>query len=228
MKKILAGCLVVAVIAMIGLGVAMFYAYRMARPMIDSAAGFVAAANEIARLRDHVANKSDYTPPAGGELTPAQVDRFMAVQARVSDALKTRWAEIEAKSEELRKHSAQGHQSEPGHKDVTLSELRDMLSSIGSIWIEGRRVQVNALNIHKFSDDEYSWVRLRVWEAAGMELAGSIDMSAIEDLARQGAGQANVELPEVPPAQVPEANIRLVKPHMAKLKAWMPMAVFGL
>jgi hypothetical protein len=206
----------------IGLGVAVFYAYRMAKPMIDSATNYMAAANEVARLGDLVANKSDYTPPTGGELTAAQVDRFMAVQARVSDELKGRWAEIEAKSEEFRKRSEQGT------KEVTLSELRDMLSSIGSIWIEGRRVQVNALNIHKFSEDEYSWVRLRVWEAAGMELAGSIDMSAIEDLARQGAGQANVELPEVPPAQVPEANIRLVKPHMAKLKAWMPMAVFGL
>jgi hypothetical protein len=222
MKKILAGCLVVAVIAMIGLGVAVFYAYRMAKPMLDSAANYMAAANEVARLGDLVANKSSYTPPAGGELSAAQVDRFMAVQARVGDELKGRWAEIEAKSEEFRQRSEQGK------KDVTLSELRDMLSSIGSIWIEGRRVQVNALNIHRFSDDEYSWVRLRVWEAAGMELAGTIDMSAIEDLARQGAGQANMELPKVPPAQVPEANIRLVKPHMAKLKAWMPMAVFGL
>ena len=221
MKKILAGCLVVAVIAMIGLGVAMFYAYRMAKPMLDSAAGYMATANEVARLGDLVANKSSYTPPASGELTAAQVDRFMAVQARVSGELKNRWAEVETRSAEFRKRSED-------KKDVTLTDLRDMLSTIGSAWIDGRREQVNALNVHKFSDDEYAWVRRRVYEAAGVEMAGSIDLSAFEDLARQGAEKTNLELPELPPAEVPEANIRLVKPHLAKLKAWMPMAVLGL
>jgi len=221
MKKILTGCLIVAVIAMIGLSVAAFYAYRMAKPMLDSAAGYMAAANEVARLGDRVANKTDYTPPAGGELTAAQVDRFMAVQARVSGALKDRWAEIETRSAEFRKRSQD-------HKDVTLSDLQNMLSTIGSVWIDGRREQVNALNIHKFSDDEYAWVRRRVWEAAGVEMAGSIDMSAFGDLARQGAQNTHLDLPELPPAEVPEANIRLVKPHLAKLKGWMPMAVLGL
>lgn len=221
MKKILAGCLIVAVIAMVGLGVAMFYAYRMARPMIDSAATYMAAADEVARLGERVANKSDYTPPASGELTAAQVDRFMAVQARVSDDLKDRWKEVESRSAEFRKRSQE-------RKDVTLTDLRDMLSSIGSIWIDGRREQVNALNVQKFSDDEYAWVRRRVWEAAGVEMAGSFDMSAIEDLARQGAQKTNLDLPDLPPVEVPEANIRLVKPHLAKLKEWMPMAVLGL
>ena len=221
MKKILAGCLIVAVIAMIGFGIAGFYAYRMAKPMLDSAASYVATANEVAKLGDLVANKSTYTPPAGGELTAAQVDRFMAVQARVSDELKDRWKEVESRSADFRKRSQD-------QKDVTLTDLRDMLSSIGSIWIDGRREQVNALNIHKFSDDEYAWVRRRVWEAAGIEMAGSIDMSAIEGLARQGAEKTNLDLPDLPSAEVPEANIRLVKPHLAKLKGWMPMAVLGL
>ena len=222
MKKILTGCLIVAVVALVGLGVALFYAYRMAKPMIDSALTYMETAEEAARLGDRVANRAPYVPPANGELTAAQVDRFMAVQARVSDELKDRWTEIETKSAEFRERS------KAGQKETTLADLRDMLSSIGSIWIDGRRVQVNALNIHKFSDAEYAWVRRRVYEAAGMEIAGGIDMSAIEDLARQGAQKTNLELPEIPPAQVPAANISLVKPHLAKLKGWMPMAVLGL
>jgi hypothetical protein len=222
MKKILTGCLIVAVLALAGLGVALFYAYRMAKPMIDSALTYMETANEVARLGDGLANRAPYIPPANGELTAAQVDRFMAVQARVSDELKDRWTEIETKSAEFRERS------KAGQKDVTLADLRSMLSSIGGIWIDGRRVQVNALNIHKFSDAEYAWVRLRVYEAAGMEIAGGIDMSTIEDLARQGAQKGNFELPDIPPAQVPEANITLVRPHLAKLKGWMPMAVLGL
>ena len=41
MKKLLTGCLIVLVIAMIGFGVAGYYAYRFARPMIESAGDYV-------------------------------------------------------------------------------------------------------------------------------------------------------------------------------------------
>ena len=94
-KKILAGCLIVAVIAMIGFGVAGFYAYRAARPMIESAGDYMERAREMARLGERVANRAPYMPPANGELTPAQVERFLAVQTRVRDELGERWSEIE-------------------------------------------------------------------------------------------------------------------------------------
>ena len=82
MKKILTGCLIVAVIAMIGFGVAGYYAYRIARPMIENAGDYLARAREISRLGDRVTNKAPYVPPKDGELTQAQVDRFIAVQTR--------------------------------------------------------------------------------------------------------------------------------------------------
>ena len=37
MKKVLAGCLVVVLIGVVALGLALFYGYRAARPMFDSA-----------------------------------------------------------------------------------------------------------------------------------------------------------------------------------------------
>jgi hypothetical protein len=89
-------------------------------------------------------------------------------------------------------------------------------------------VQVNALNVHKFSDDEYSWVRRRVYEAAGVELARGIDMSRIEEIARSGAQRSGMNIPDIPTPELPQTNIRLVKPHVAKLKEWLPMAVLGL
>jgi len=84
------------------------------------------------------------------------------------------------------------------------------------------------LNIHKFSDAEYAWVRRRVYEAAGVHLAGGIDMSAIEDVARDSARKSNLKLPDMPPLEIPDVNVRLVKPHVSKLKEWLPMAVLGL
>jgi hypothetical protein len=61
-----------------------------------------------------------------------------------------------------------------------------------------------------------------------VQLAHGIDMSRIEDIARSGAQKSGMNIPDIPRPDVPQANIRLVKPHVAKLKEWMPMAVLGL
>ena len=222
MKKLLGGCLIVAVIAIIGLGVAGYYAYRAAKPMIDSAGDYVARAREMVSIGNRITNKAPFVPPVTGELTASQVDRFIAVQGRVRSDMGERWDEIEAKSAEIQRRT------ENNKADLSLSEVTSVFSDLANIYIEARKVQVNALNVHKFSDDEYSWVRRRVYEAAGVQLAHGIDMSRIEDIARSGAQQSGMNLPEMPMPEVPQANMRLVKPHVAKLKEWVPMAVLGL
>lgn len=222
MKKIIGGCLVVLVIAVVGFGIAGFYAYRAARPMFDGAADYVSRARELATLRDQVRNQNAYEPPANGQLTSAQVDRFLAVQTRVRSELGDRWTEFEKTAETL-KQKASGNRS-----DWTFSDLSGLFSDFTGVYLEARKVHVNALNVHKFSDDEFSWVRLRVYEAAGMQLAGSIDTSAIEEMAREGAQKTGVSLPDMPRPEVPAANITLVTPHAAKLKEWLPMAMLGL
>jgi hypothetical protein len=221
MKKILTGCLIVLVIAMIGFGVAGYYAYRFARPMIESAGDYVSRAGELSQLGDRVANKATYVPPQNGELTAAQVERFVAVQGRVRSELDNRWTDIEAKSAEIRKKTE-------GNETLSFADVRTIFSDFANIYIEARRAQVGALNIHKFSDEEYTWVKRRVYEAAGMEVASGLDFSALEDLAREGAQRSSTKLPDMPMPQVPPANIELVKPHIARLKEWLPMAVMGL
>ena len=42
------------------------------------------------------------------------------------------------------------------------------------------------------------------------------------------AEKTGVSLPALALPDVPEANIQLVKPHTAKLKEWLPMAMLGL
>ncbi|MGZ8851035.1 MAG: hypothetical protein ACXW3E_12025, partial [Thermoanaerobaculia bacterium] len=174
MKKLLGGCLVVIVIAIIGFGVAGYYAYRAAKPMIDSAGDYMARARQMVSIGDRINNKSTFVPPVTGELTPSQVDRFIAVQGRVRSDMGDRWAQIEAKSAEIQRRT------ENNKTDLSLNEVASVFSDLANIYIEARKVQVNALNVHKFSDDEYSWVRRRVYEAAGVQLAHGIDMSRIE------------------------------------------------
>lgn len=222
MKKVLFGCLIVLVIALIGFGVAGYYAYRWAQPMIQNAGDYVERAREMTRLGDRVQNRSSYTPPAKGELTPAQVDRFLAVQTRVRDELGARWTEIETKSAEIR------DKTQNNQRELTFAEFTSVLSDISNIYMEARRAQVDALNGQKFSDAEYTWVRNRIYEAAGMEVASGIDMSKIEALARDTAMKTNTKLPEIKRPDVPEANLKLVRPHLAKLKEWIPLAILGL
>jgi len=218
MKKILAGCLIVLVVAAIGLAAAGFYAYRAMKPVIDNASNYMDKAREVTRLGEDITNKATFEPPANGELTQAQVERFIAVQTRVRSDLSDRWSQVEQKSREMREKANRKSQ------DWSLSEFTAMFSDIASIWVEARKSQVKALNIQKFSEAEYEWVRRRVYEAAGVELAGSIDLSKIESL----AGQSGVTVPSVELPKIPEKNSALVKPHIAQIKEWIPMAALGL
>lgn len=222
MKKILGGCLIVLVIAAVGFGVAGYYVYRAAKPMYDSAADYVSRARDLAKLSDEVKVKEPYTAPANGELTAGQVDRFLAVQGRVHSELGDRWTEFQKRAEAVKK------KADEKSTDWSFADISSVFSDFTGIYMEARKAHVNALNIHKFSDEEFSWVRLRVYEAAGMQLAGSIDTSAIQEIAREGAQQSGVTLPEIPKYDVPDANIKLVQPHTAKLKEWLPMAMLGL
>lgn len=222
MKKILAGCLIVIVIAIVGLGAAAFYAYRAMKPVIDNAANYMDKAREITRLGDEIKIKAPYQPPQNGELTPAQVERFLAVQTRVRSDLNGQWEEIEKKSAEIKA------KADANRQDWTLAEFTAVFTDIGNIYLAGRKSQVNALNIQRFSEEEYEWVRMRVYEAAGVQLAGGLDLSKIEGLARENAARNGVEIPKMDLPEVPKKNVDLVKPHAAKLKEWLPMAFLGL
>ncbi len=222
MKKIFAGCLIVVMIALIGVGVAGYYAFRAMKPVIDHASNYMDKAREVTRLGDGIKNTSSFQPPANGELTQTQVERFLAVQSRVRSDLNGTWAEVEKKSAEIRL------KAESRRTDWTLSEFTNVFSEIANIYLDGRKSQITALNTQRFSEAEYEWVRRRVYEAAGVQLAGNVDLSKIEALARDNASQNGLDLPAMDLPKVPEKNIALVKPHTAKIKEWIPMAVLGL
>jgi hypothetical protein len=222
MKKILAGCLIVVVIAIVGFTVATYWAYRAVKPMIDNASTYVDKAREISRLGDAIKIKTPFEPPKNGELTLTQVERFLAVESRVRTELSGQWDQVEKQSAAIKA------KADSDSKDWTFSEFTSVFSNIANVYLTGRKAQVLAINIQRFSEGEYEWVRRRVYEAAGVQLAGNLDLSKIEDLARDNAGKNGVDLPPVDLPKVPEKNIALVKPHVAKIKEWIPMAVLGL
>jgi len=221
-KKIAIGCGIVFLIGLVAFGVAGFWAYRAAKPMIQGASDYFNRARELASISDRLNNKGPYTPPATGELTQSQVDRFLAVQVRVRGQLGDRWSELQTHAEAVKKRV----DNKSG--DLTFDEFTKIFSEFANIYTDARRAQVDALNIQKFSEAEYSWVRQRIYEAAGVNLTSGIDMKEVEKMARQGSGSDSVEIPRIPMPDVPATNLALVKPHMGQIKETMALAFLGL
>jgi hypothetical protein len=220
-KKLAAGCLVLVAIAIAALAIALYFGYRAFSPMIDNAATVLEQAKEAAAQSDRLANTATYTPPANGELTEAQVRRFLAVHERTRNVLGPRWADLQAQADRF------AEQARDDARQLSFAELATMVRSLGSIIVEARRAHVDALNAEQFSASEYTWVRLRAYEAAGLEVFEGIDWSEIQEALREGARQVGVREPNVPKPDIPERNRELVKPHLDELKAWLPLTALG-
>jgi hypothetical protein len=220
-KKLVVGCLVVLVLAVILGGVASYFLYRAASPMFQNARNYLEGMADISELDNQIANKSAFTAPANGELTEDQVTRFVRVQDGIRAALGRRFEEIEAKYKHLK-----GTGETPAQP--SLSDLISAVSDLGNLFVQAKRNQVEALNREGFAPAEYSWVRDRVFQAAGIEATSKIDFRKLEDMVRDGTGITDLEVPRVPMLQVPDRNRALVKPHLDKVDQWLPLMFFGL
>jgi hypothetical protein len=221
MKKFLVGCLVIVVLGGILFAVGGYLLYRAASPVLEDARNYLSRMAELGDLEKDIANRTPYTPPATGELTETQMQRFARVQDSTRSALGQRMTEIEAKYADLKTKADGGQQPSAG-------EIFSALGEIGTIFVQARRYQINALNQEGFSQAEYSWVRDRVFQAAGMEVTNMIDLKKIEDAVRNGTGIDNIGAPRVPTPKVPEANRAIVKPYLERMDDWLPLAFFGL
>lgn len=221
MQKFLIGCLVIVVLAVIALGVGGYFAYRAVSPALQQARDYVTSLGRLGELADldkQVANRGSFSAPTTGELSEAQVSRFVRVQSHVRDGLGSRMKEIETKYHSL---------SSDAKRQPTPTEVFSGLADIAGLFIDAKRYQVEALNTEAFSQSEYDWVKRRVYAAAGMQIASGFDLRQLEKMARDGATQVGVEPPSIPTPDVPEHNRELVKPHLAKMQEWLPLAFFG-
>jgi hypothetical protein len=220
-QKLLVGCLVVIVLAVIALGVGGFFAYRAASPALQQARDYVTNLGRLGELADldkQITRRGAFDAPANGELTESQVTHFVKVQQHMREGLGTRMKDIETKYQGLSKDSS---------RQPTPSELFSGLADIAGLFVDARRYQVEALNSEGLSQAEYDWVKGRVYAAAGMQLASGVDLRQLEKMAKDGAEQVGVTPPSLPSPDVPERNRELVKPHLAEMKGWLPLAFFG-
>ena len=220
MKKLLFGCLVIVILGAVVVAVGSYFLYRAASPLIEDARSYFEGMSQLDDLERQITNRSPYSGPASGELTDAQVQRFVRVQQHVRTQLGQRMKEIEEKYEYLR--------STTDSKDVPFTELLGSLRDITGVYVDARRYQVEALNKESFSQDEYSWVRDRVFQAAGMEIGSRIDIEKLQDAIRNGTGLEGISADRLPKPNVPAKNRELVKPYVSQMDEWLPLVFFGL
>ena len=219
MKKLVVGCLVIVALGAIAVVAGSYYLYRAATPYIENARSYLQGLSELDAIQKNIKNTTPYRAPETGELTEPQLQRFARVQDHVRASLGQRMKEFEEKYQHLKS----GNNAQP-----SITELITGLRDLAGVFLDARRYQVDALNQEGFSQQEYSWVRARVFEAAGIEAAHMIDLSELERAVRDGAGVTDFKAPEMPKMDVPEKNRELVKPYLKQMDEWIPLAFFGL
>jgi hypothetical protein len=221
MKKLLVGCLVILVLGGIVVAVGSYLLYRAASPLIEDARNYYEGMSQLPEIERQIENTSAHTPPASGELTEDQVQRFVRVQQHMRKSLGQRMAAIEEKYKHLKANSESNVQ-------VGISDLLSGLRDITNVYVDARRYQVEALNAERFSQEEYSWVRDRMFQAAGMEVTSSIDVEKLEEAVRRGTGIEDISADRLPRPDVPAKNRELVKPYVNQMGEWIPFVFFGL
>jgi hypothetical protein len=186
--------------------------------MVDGASELA----EAVATEQKLVNTSAYAGPASGELTADQVQRFLRVQAHVKATLGARAEAFTEKYKELGTKRPDGSEVPP-----SLSQLLAGLGDMSQVYLDARRAQVDALNTEKFSREEFSWVRLRVYQAAGIEAVG-YEPRQIEGMIKGMATGAEVKVPDVELPDAPAKNRELIKPYAKQVMEWLAMASFGL
>lgn len=215
MKKLAIGCLVVFVVlcaGAVGVGYYMFFKVR-------AVATQFAELRQIPEIEATVQNKSPFTPPPSGELTKAQLERFMKVQATVKDRLGKNLDALQ-----------RNYQSLKDKKDASITDLPQILSAykdMAASWMDAKRAQVAALNDAGLSMDEYRWIRAETYQSLGVPFI-PIDFAQIAEQVKAGRTTGEAFYSGGVTGPIPPANAKLVEPFRDILTNNLPLAAFGL
>lgn len=217
MKKFAIGCGVVVLllgVTAVGIG---YYLYRT----VSSSLVQFAELAKVPEIERDLRVRDPFTPPPSDELTSAQVERFMRVQARIRTRIGERIAEFEQKYKVLAEQD-----------QANISDFPKILQAYGDLargWLEAKRSQVEGLNEVSMSLDEYRWIRDQAYRALGVPYV-DLDFGRFAE-AVKGGGQ--------PPQGVgklrgsagpagPEGNRTLIEPFRKELERNLALASFGL
>jgi len=150
MKKLLVGCLFFfLILTVVGAVGGYFFVYRPAKAFIEDVEAFTEWEGELDE-------PGPYEPPGDGIVTAEQVERFVAVQEVIDEHLGTKIEEIASAAREIEG----GGNPDPGELWQLFRQVRGLFGEAK----EAREAQIEAMNEHGFSADEYDWIQSRVME----------------------------------------------------------------
>jgi hypothetical protein len=205
MPKFLVGCLVVLAVLVIGGGTAGYF--LVIKPAWNFASEMGEFATEYQSLNAEVERTGPYSPGADAKLAPEQFDRFLAAQSEMRAGMEQRLAELEEKWQAMKADMEQGG------GNVNIVEMVTAYRDLGGLLLEAKRNQVQALNRHQFSLQEWAWVRNRAYRALGEEVA-------VASFGEQAPAQFT--------RQVSDEEIEMVSEHREELMQGYALAWFGL
>ncbi|GAB4167360.1 MAG: hypothetical protein Kow0020_00160 [Wenzhouxiangellaceae bacterium] len=206
MKKLAIGCFVVLLVAAVAGGGIVYF--KVIKPGMQMAGTFIELGEQFRELDRQIENRRPWDPPEGTELTEAQLGRFLSAQRLIRERLAGRLDELNRKYKTIEQElKASGGQA-------GIREILGAYGDLGTLLLEAKKAQVEALNAQQFSPEEYAWVRNRVYAALGQPVA-QLDLS--------GASTGEAGWPSVS-----EQTRALVEPHREELLEMAPIAWFGL
>lgn len=207
-KKWLAGCLVVILVLVIGLGAAWWFVLR---PMWSAGSDLVQGAKDWATtvdLGDDIANTAPYTPPADGRLTPAQVASLVQVQEVFVAEM---GADLARLAQRAREAQALKNGGEASFQDVATA-----YSELSTLLKRARDAQAKGVNQVGLSRDEYAFIRRQAFAALPL-------LVEMPDLANVPGMPGMPELPGVDRSDeaamaAARHNADLLRPHLPLLQ----------
>jgi hypothetical protein len=221
MKKLAIGCGILLVVLLVGGAVAAYVIYSK----VKSTVAEFAALGEIPTIERGVRNTGTFTPPDSGELTEAQVARYVKVQQDVRALLGTRFEEFQTKYAELSRRMDRNQGTALDAPSVIAA-----YSDLARTYVEAKKAQVEALNRASFSMGEYRWVRQQAYAAIGMPVM-DLDVSKFIEDVTSGKTPEQQHTPSLGGSMGPtgpEVNKALVAPHKKQLEDNAPLSYFGL
>lgn len=205
MPKMLAGCLIViALVVVVGGTAGYFFVFK---PAYQFAAAVGSFTTQFAELNDQIEREQRYRPPLEGMLSPDQLQRYLDAQRDIRTGMQDQLTQLTQRFEQAKEDINRQH------TDTNILELAKAYRDLDDLILVAKQQQVDALNAHGFSLEEYLYVRNTTFRALGEEIA-------VVAFGQQG------EVPLVP--QLPEDVVEMVQPHREALMKSYVLAWFGL
>ena len=214
-KKIAIGCGLAVLLTGIAAAGLAYYVYRQVAGTITQ----FAVLKDAPDLERSVRNQAVYVPPASEELTEAQIEKLVKVQADVRKRLGERMTAFEARYKVL-----------TDKKDAAIGDAPMLLQAyadLAATWMDAKREQVAALNAADLSLDEYRWIRNQAYRALGQPFM-DMDLMKIVENAKSGVQSGVGELRGGLGPEGPVINRKRVARFKKLLEENLALASLGL